>query len=94
MISNQLFTLNLDAAQSYEFTNESSANGGVLVNDAGSAGQIFIQGTANIVVNGNVTSSQPIPVTAGQFIVFGAITPLSFTITTDAATTGKLMLSV
>ena len=94
MANSKLFTLNLTASQTYTFTNDASANGGVLVNDAGSTGSITIEGTAKITINGSLVSSQPIALNAGQYIVFGNVTPLEFEIKTDAATTGKLMLSV
>ena len=94
MANTKLFTQNLSASQTYTFTNEASANGGVLINDAGSTGNITIEGTAQIIVNGALTSSQPIAISAGQFIVFGNVTPLEFVIKTDAATTGKIMLAI
>lgn len=94
MANNKLFTKVLAAGSVYVFANDASATGGVLVNDTSSAGTIEFLGTAQVLVNGVLENSSAIVLAAGEFISFSSVTPLEFTITTQAATTGKLLISV
>jgi len=94
MANNKLFTKNLAANSVYVFANDASATGGVLVNDTSSTGSIEMLGTAQVLVNGVLEKSSAIVLAAGEFISFSSVTPLEFTITTQVATTGKLLLAV
>lgn len=91
----KIFTMPLEASTTYRIKSNANANGITLVNDAGSAGGISVNGTAKTYINDTPVDSVPIIYAPGETQSIAMSEPgVELTIITDAGTTGKLLLVI
>lgn len=91
----KIFTMPLAASTSYRINANTSAIGVTLINNSTSTGGISVTGTAKAYINDAPVESAAIVYAPGEVQTIGIDAPgLELIISTDAGTTGKLLIVI